>query len=89
MLIDAAIKSKKSKIVQENVAPTLKKYSIERVDDISKETIAECAQLKEIIRTFANLKFDRDGFKASADVIMNHLVKLPSQIALLLENLPR
>jgi hypothetical protein len=84
MLINAAIKCKHAKISQEVVADTLRRYSSERVDDISKEVESECPQLKEVIRSFANLSLDRDAFKASADCIMNHLVRLPGRMGIFL-----
>ncbi len=84
MLIAATIKLKNSKVNQAVIADTLKIYSKERADDIARETAAECPQLKEVIRSFANMKFDRDSFKAGAETIMNHLTRLPGQTGIFL-----
>lgn len=84
MLSEAAMKRKDHKISSLVVATTLKKYSKERVEDIGRETEVECPQLKEVIRSFSEIRFEYGSFKADADSIMKHLLKLQGRMGIYL-----
>jgi hypothetical protein len=81
-LIATAEEANRKQITERDAPISLKKYSEERADDLKREGDNECPVIKEIIRSFAKLPYDRESFKASAEVVKKHLLSLPSRFSI-------
>jgi hypothetical protein len=65
MLAESAERGGRTKIAQADVAACLKRYSEERAEDLKREADEECPQIKEVIRSFAQVDFDSGSFKSA------------------------
>jgi hypothetical protein len=81
-LIAEAKKKHNLKINAGDALAALKVYSQERADDLKREGENECSAIKEVIRSFSKLDFDRGSFKASADSVKKHLGNLPGAFSI-------
>lgn len=71
-------RSRPVKIKSQHAAAITTKYSGERVEDLRREVENECPNIEAILRTFAGVQYDQGGFSVSADVLLDHLKKVPS-----------
>lgn len=83
-LSDYANKKNFEKINSGHVAQVMPIYSEERVDDLKRECDLECPQLKEIIRTFAEVEFDEGSFTLHPQTTADFLNSLTSRFSITL-----
>jgi hypothetical protein len=83
-LSDYAYRKNFDKINSDHVAHVMPVYSEERVDDLKRECDLECPQLKEIIRSFSEIKFDEGSFTLHPQTTAKFLSTLTTRFSITL-----
>jgi hypothetical protein len=67
---------KRPKITEVDFAAEIIEFSKQRTALLAQEAEFECKELETIMKSFAEVKYDRESFKATAEVIREHLGSL-------------
>ncbi|OGW44389.1 MAG: hypothetical protein A2X57_07125 [Nitrospirae bacterium GWD2_57_8] len=83
-LAQRAIADDRGTINEQDFSIEMIEFSKQRAALLAQEAEYECPQLDEIIRTFANIKYDHGSFKATSETIRRHFQSIEGSFGITL-----